>query len=272
LAPGTFITIQVEAEDNEDVATVIFTIDGVSHPALTSGPYTIDVKVPSDTSSMAIEATAFDDDGNGSSAAVSVNVRDAPPTVKITEPFGEGGADPIVTEGHTITISADATDDVSLPSVVFTVNGEPQAAITGPPYSIQFTVPANQPASSPGLLKIAARATDSAGNSASDAVSAMVALPTAPKVRIITQPTADAKITEGETLLVTAETDDDSAVVSVTFTIDGLAVAPGRRCGIFLQATEQQTVLVENRCAGPTAGGDDLPRDRPSLVRGQIGG
>ena len=85
---------------------------------------------------------------------------------------------------------------------------------------------ANQPASSPGLLKIAARATDSAGNSGSDTVSAMVALPTAPKVGIITQPAADAKITEGETLLVTAETDDDGAVVSVTFTIDGLAVAP----------------------------------------------
>ena len=112
------------------------------------------------------------------------------------------------------------------PSVVFAANGEPQSAITRPPYSIQFTVPANQPASSPGLLKIAARATDSAGNSGSDTVSAMVALPTAPKVGIITQPAADAKITEGETLLVTAETDDDGAVVSVTFTIDGLAVAP----------------------------------------------
>ena len=204
----------------------MFTINGIGQPPLATHPYTIHANASSQAASVAIEATAFDEDGNKSSAAISINVQDSPPTVKITEPFGEAGADPVVTECHTITISADATDDVAYPSVVFTVNGEPQSAITRPSFSIQFTVPANQPASSPGLLKITARATDSAGNSASDTVSAMVALPTAPKVRIITQPAGDAKITEGETLLVTAETDDDSAVVSVTFTIKGLAVAP----------------------------------------------
>ncbi len=253
LAPGSAFKIQAEVEDNQDVATVIFTINGVGQPALTTRPYTIHANVPSQASFMAIEVTAFDEDGNESSAAVSVNVQDAPPTVKITEPFGEAGADPIVTEGHTITISADSTDDVSFPSVVFTVNGQPQAAITGPPYSIRFTVPANQPASSPGLLKIAARATDSAGNSASDAVSAVVAFPTAPKVRITTQPAADAKITEGETLLVTTETDDDSAVVSVTFTIDGLAVAP------VLEPPFSYSYLVPGFAAVDSTGISDVP-------------
>jgi hypothetical protein len=225
LAPGGAVKIQAEVEDNQDIATVIFTIDGIGQPALTTRPYTLYTNVQSQASSIVIEATAFDEDGNKSSAAVTVNVLDAPPTIKITKPFGEAGAGPIVTDGYTITISADVTDDVSLPSVVFTVNGEPRAAITKPPYSIQFTVPATPSASSPGLLKIAATATDSAGNFASDTVSATVALPTAPKVRI-TQPAADAQITEGERLLVTAETDNDNAIVSVTFTIDGLAVSP----------------------------------------------
>jgi hypothetical protein len=79
LVPGLGATITATAEDNADVATVIFTVDGVSLPAITAGPYSINVVVPPQASSMDITATAFDVDGNQASTAIEVEVRDAPP-------------------------------------------------------------------------------------------------------------------------------------------------------------------------------------------------
>ena len=225
LVPGLGVTITAAAEDNVAIATVIFAIDGVSLPALTAGPYSIDVVVPPQASSMDIKATAFDEDGNQASTAIAVEVRDTPPTVKITAPLGQDGDAPVVGEGQIITISADADDDGAVATVVFTVNGIEQASITAPPYSVQYTVPATPEDSPAGDFNITAIAIDNAGNTSTDSVTANVTRPTAPVVRII-QPVAGDKIAEGGMLVITAETDDDSVITSVTFTIDGLAVAP----------------------------------------------
>ncbi len=53
-----------------------------------------------------------------------------PPTVSITSP----NAGATVIKGETITLSAVATDDTSVSSIVFAVNGVEQAPETSPPF------------------------------------------------------------------------------------------------------------------------------------------
>src|SRR5207244_6663473 len=100
--------------------------------------------------------------GRSSPATLDL-VADQPPTVNLTSPTG--GAS--VVEGAPLSIAADASDDVGIASVVFTINGSIVATRTSPPYSVQTTAPGGADGSP---LVIRAIATDTAGQSAADAV------------------------------------------------------------------------------------------------------
>ena len=129
---------QADAIDDVSVRSVTFTIDGVGQSPDTVAPYSIRFVVPVGIGSLTIEAIATDNFGKTSTANVTVNVMPSPPpTVSITSPL-QGVS---LVEGSEITITADATDDISVRSVTFTIDGVGQPPDTVAPYKIQFTVP-----------------------------------------------------------------------------------------------------------------------------------
>ena len=245
---GNTVIIAAEAEDNVGITSVAFTADGASLGTDSEAPYTATFNVPlaTETSSITIEATATDEAGNSASSSVTVQVfADPPPSVTITSPvIGSGSSEDAeaesegetetqdqtqpettqgltLNEGQTITISANATDNGSVVSVAFAVNGQTQGTVISPPYSIQYTVPNTPTATAPLPLEITAKATDDAGNTASDTVIVDVQRSSAPTVRIVT-PTPAEMVTEGDTLIVTVETNDDNEIASVLFSVGGI--------------------------------------------------
>ena len=81
-----------------------------------------------------------------------------PPTVAITSPLPTD----TLYQGSTVTISADATDDVSVGQVVFTVNGAQAFVATSTPYQFSYSLPVGT-----SQLVIKATATDLGSNSTS---------------------------------------------------------------------------------------------------------
>ena len=248
VATASTITIAAEAEDNVGITSVAFTADGAPLGTDSEAPYTATFNVPmaTETGSITVEAIATDEAGNSASSSVTVQVfSDPPPSVTITSPVSGSGSsedaeveaegeteapDPVqpsqpqgvtINEGQTITISANATDNVSVVSVAFSVNGQTQGTVTSPPYNIQYSVPNTPAATAPLPLEITATATDNVGNIASDTVIVDVQRSSAPTVRIVV-PTPSEKVTEGDTIGVTVETNDDSEIASVLFSVGGI--------------------------------------------------
>jgi hypothetical protein len=115
--------------------------------------------VPVGTTCLTLDAQAIDVGGNVSLApVVTVSVRPkSPPIITLTSP----AAGATVIEGETITISADATDDVQVVSVLLSVNGVNVPLGTTLPFSTPFTVPVGMQS-----LTIVATATDNLSTTA----------------------------------------------------------------------------------------------------------
>jgi len=161
---GGTITVAATASDNVGVAGVRFKLDGADLGVEdTTAPYA----VPWDTAATSdgfhvLTAVARDAAGNvATSAAVTVTVSNAPPpdgtapAVSITSP-GSGA-----TVSNTITITADASDNVGVAGVQFFVDGATLGAEdTTAPYSLSWdTTKAGN-----GSHTLTARARDAAGN------------------------------------------------------------------------------------------------------------
>jgi len=173
--PGRPVTFTVSASDPGGVARVGYEATGavsssgtqtISPPQPSaSGQFTITVPANAPIGqAMAITGTATDASNNaGRSAAASLTVvADDVPTVHLTSP--PAGAH--VIEGTVLTLTADASDDVGVASVVFQINGAAVATLTAPPYATQQIVPAGANGSS---IVVTAVATDTAGQTATDA-------------------------------------------------------------------------------------------------------
>jgi hypothetical protein len=78
-----------------------------------------------------------------------------PPTVSITSPVA---GSPLI-RGETVTVSANATDDVAVGQVNFMVDGLPAFTASVPPYQFVYTVPVTA-----GMLTFGATATDYGNN------------------------------------------------------------------------------------------------------------
>ncbi len=78
-----------------------------------------------------------------------------PPTVSITSPVA---GSPLI-QGETVTVSANATDDVAVGQVNFMVDGLPAFTASVPPYQFVYTVPVTA-----GMLTFGATATDYGNN------------------------------------------------------------------------------------------------------------
>jgi NADPH-dependent 7-cyano-7-deazaguanine reductase QueF-like protein len=214
------VTVSAAVADGVSVTSVQFQLDGatVGSP-LTASPY----KYVWDTTKSAngthtLRASATDANGNvGSSSSISVIVQNSvdttPPTVSITAPANGS------TDSGTITVTANASDNVAVASVQFRVDGNNVGApVTFAPYtySLNTTTLAN------GSHTLTAVAKDTSGNTAtSAAVSITVNNPadTTPPTVSITAPANGS--TDSGTITVTANASDNVAVASVQFRVDG---------------------------------------------------
>ena len=215
-------TISATASDNVAVASVQFRVDGanVGSP-VTSTPYTfaLNTKTFSDGNHV-LTVVATDTSGNSAtSATVAVKVNNTtpdttPPTVSLTAPAN--GA----TVSSTITVSANATDNIAVASVQFQLDGANLGSSdTTAPYSMSW----NTTAASNGPHTLRAIATDTSNNStASVSVTVTVnnsGTDTTPPTVSMTAP-ANAATVSG-TVTVSANATDNVAVASVQFQLDG---------------------------------------------------
>lgn len=158
------VTLSVDASDADgSVARVDFIAGSTVIGTDTTAPFTW-VWVPASAGTTALRARAFDNQGLASdSAVVDVTVGVAsgggdvtPPTATLTAPAHL--ADDLT---GTVTIAAEASDDVAVVAVEFQVDGAPAGSeVVAAPYAV--TIDSTQWASGQHVLR--ARARDAAGN------------------------------------------------------------------------------------------------------------
>ena len=170
------IDITADATDNVGVTKVEFYIDGVLFAIDVTPPYlsSWDTTTLSNSSSHTLQTKAYDLAGNaGNSSVVTVTVNNTistptpnpnpsdttPPTVSITQPL-DGT---ILPRNTTVTILADASDNVKVSKVEFSVNNSIKCTDTTSPYTCNWKVPGKRGAS----YTISAKAYDSSNNQAS---------------------------------------------------------------------------------------------------------
>src|SRR5579863_7536974 len=217
------VNLTAVASDGRTVTGVQFRIDGNNvGPNLATSPYiyVIDSSTLSN-GTHSITAVATDNSGNSATSTtvpvkVDNTVKDTtPPTVSLTSPAN--GA----TVSGTVAVTASASDNVSVASVQFQLDGAnlgPTDVAAPYVYSWDSTRIAN------GTHSLSAIATDSAGNTATSAtIKVMVNNPTkdtTPPTVSITAPANGAKVSG--IVAVTANASDNVSVASVQFEIDGV--------------------------------------------------
>jgi hypothetical protein len=217
---GGFATISANASDNLAVAGVQFFVDGAAVGAEDLiAPYSVAWNTTNGTSgSHVLTATARDAAGNvTTSATVTVTVDNQGPTVAITSPAM--GA----TVSGSITVSADASDNVAVAGVEFFFgNATVGVDDTTAPYSVVWdttTVP-------DGEYFFRAIARDSLGNRTPSAFRIVTvsnqASDTVPPSVAITSPANGATLSASIT--VTADASDNVGVAGVQFLLDGVAL------------------------------------------------
>lgn len=211
---GSSVSIAATAADADGtVSSVEFFVDGVSVGVDNSSSYTATYTAVAGTHSLTARAT----DNNGgqtTSAAITINVaNNPPPTVSITSPTAGSS---FIT-GSTVAIAANASDNGSVASVEFFVDGVSVGLDNSSPYTANYTAVA-------GTHSLTARATDDQGAQAtSAALSITVANNPAPTVSI-TSPSNNSSFVVGTTVTINANAADNGSVASVEFFVDGVSV------------------------------------------------
>ncbi len=217
------VTMSANATDNVGIAGVQFRLDGANFGTEDiAAPYSIPWNtISAGAGSHQITAVARDAAGNTTtSAVVTVNVSNSdgqPPTVSLTAPAS--GA----TLSGTVTVSADAADNVGVMGVQFRLDGSALGAEDlAAPYSISWSTMG----ASNGSHQLTAIARDAAGNSTTSAVRTVTVSngggdSQAPTVTLSTP--ANGATVSG-TVTMTASASDNVGVVGVQFRVDGVNV------------------------------------------------
>ena len=235
------VTVSANASDNFGVVGVQFYLDGNAlGTENTTSPYSISW----DSSSVAdgthtLMAKARDAAGNiGTSSTITVTVGNGDivtPTVQLTAPMD--GA----TVGGTITISADANDNVGVVGVQFYLDGNALGSEdTTNPYSLSW----NTATVANGTHTLMAKARDAAGNIGSSTTIQLTVDNSdsiAPTVSI-TAPGNNATVSG--TISVSANASDNVGVVGVQFYLDGNAL--GNESTMSPYSTSWNTTMVAN--------------------------
>jgi peptidoglycan/xylan/chitin deacetylase (PgdA/CDA1 family)/archaellum component FlaF (FlaF/FlaG flagellin family) len=217
------ITLTADAADNVGVAKVEFLVNGTVVATDTSAPYSATwdpASVAGSSATIAVRAT--DAAGNATTSPTrSVTIQRAPPadttapTVALTAPANGAKV------RNTVTLAANASDNVGVAKVELLVNGAVIATDTTAPYSASWNT-----ANTPGTTAVlTARATDAAGNTTTSAARTVtIDRPDTTKPTVtITSPANNATITGNITVNVAAT--DNVGVVRVRFLVDGSSAA-----------------------------------------------
>jgi hyaluronate lyase len=211
---GTAVTVSANASDNVGVVGVQFKLDGANLGAEdTSSPYSITWNTTTAANgSHTLTAVARDAAGNSTtSAGVTVTVDNAVPTVSVTAP-----ANGAFVKGTTVTVSANASDNIGVVGVQFKLDGADLGAEdTSSPYSITW----NTTTASDGGHTLTAVARDAAGNTTTSSSVSVTVDNAAPTVSI-TAPPFGPKVS-GPAVTVSASAADNIGVVGVQFKLDG---------------------------------------------------
>ena len=139
-----------------------------------------------------------------------------PPTVSISSPANNA------TASGTVSVTANATDNVGVTRVEFYVNGVLQATDTATPYLYSW----NSSALAAGAYTLSAKAYDAAGNVGTSAnVSVTVVNDTTAPTASLTAPVNNATVSG--TVPVTASASDNVGVTKVEFYLDGALLYAG---------------------------------------------
>ena len=211
------VTVRAEASDDDRVEVVEFLIDGeIAHRDFTA-PYEHLFLAPAQASSLTLGARALDRGGNeGLAEEVTLEVlADDAPTVSFLSPLA-GSA---VTEGTSLPVALQATDDFAVSSVELFVDGASQGALNAPPYRYEVPVPLDA-----AQLTLSAQALDDVGQPASAGpLPVAVEEDLAPFVTIL-EPVAGSGVTAGGRLRVTVGAADDLGVTLTRLEAGPLAV------------------------------------------------
>ena len=235
---------------------------GSDREVLTQSPYTWNFAVPTGVTTLPVRVTAVDDAGQAASDEITLLVAEPPKvTVNITSPVAGtiavepraensrvstvSGSSQNIQEGDTVLVRAEVSGTGSI-TVVFKIGGTAQAPITQPPYSMDYFVPFTPLGVTPAPLEIVATATDGAGNTATDSVTVTVDRKTTNVNVTITSPQSDASVKAGDTITISAETDDNSQIAFFTFSVDGVET-------IIMNAPFTQTYTVPLKASGAAA-------------------
>ena len=217
------VLVQVNAADNTGVSIVQFFLDGSLIGSSNLAPFTLAWNTLTATNGAhTLTAKAIDGAGNSTlSAGVALTITNnatdtIPPTVSLTAP-GAG-----TTVSNTVTVSANASDNVGVVGVQFLLDGSPLGVedVTAP-YSIAW----DTTKASNALHTLSARARDAAGNTGTASpIQVLVKnnpTDTTPPTVAMTIPAAGA--TMSGTVVIAASASDNVGVASVQFTVDGAA-------------------------------------------------
>jgi Bacterial Ig domain len=221
------VTISANASDNVGVTRVDFYVNGALNGSDSTAPYQYSWNTASVSNGTAtIYAKAYDAAGNSTqSASVSVNVANVvapppdttPPSVSIASPIGGNVS-------GTVTISANASDNVGVTRVDFYINGALVGSDSTAPYQYSW----NTTSVSNGAATIYAKAFDAAGNSAqSSTVSVTVANVVTPPPDTTPPSVSIASPTGGNVsgvVAVSVNASDNVGVARVDLLVNGVTV------------------------------------------------
>lgn len=212
---GATITLSASAADADGtVSSVEFFVDGVSVGVDNTSPYS--ATYVGVAGSHTVTARATDDLGaQTTSAGVSITVaNNPPPTCSITAPAT--GSSYVV--GDAVSITASATDNVSVASVEFFVDGVLLSTDNTSPYAASYTAAL-------GTHSITARATDNLGAQTTSSAVSISVINNVPPTVSITSPSNGANYTFPANVTFTATAADANGTVSsVGFYVNGSLV------------------------------------------------
>ncbi|QWV95837.1 fibronectin type III domain-containing protein [Geomonas nitrogeniifigens] len=212
------VSIAASATDNVGVSRVDFYLNNALLSSTNMAPYTYNWNTKTVANGVYnITAKAYDAAGNiGQSQTTTVNVFNdvIAPTVSLASPASSA------TVSGTVTVTANATDNVGVSKVEFYKNGVLVGTSTLAPYSFSW----NTKLDANGTYTLTAKAYDAAGNvGVSQSSTVTVANDAIAPTVAITYPTAGATVSG--TVTVTASASDNVGVSKVDFYIGSTLVA-----------------------------------------------
>lgn len=216
---GTGFRLRANIADNGPTIAAYVYVDGAYTAARYSPPFEWTLNAPALGATAEVRIDAFDYFGKLTSRSIRITgAADQPPSVAVTAPVL--GTRLLVDQPATFVV--DASDDVGVSWVEFFVGGMLVARDAVAPYEFVY-MPTNADVATG--VSVYASAWDTAGMVANSRTLVFAALIDARPTAELIQPAGDVSIVEGESILLSANADDDHRVDRVLFFSNGNVIA-----------------------------------------------